>query len=32
VKLKEGFQLYDSSICMIRSSISPDELKVPKYF
>jgi N-acetylglutamate synthase-like GNAT family acetyltransferase len=32
VKLKEELQLYDSSICMIRSSISAAELEIPKYF
>ena len=32
VKLKEELQPYDSSICMIRSSISPDQIETPRYF
>ncbi|MFG1483949.1 GNAT family N-acetyltransferase [Halobacteriovorax sp. HFRX-2_2] len=32
VKVKKKLQLYSSSTCMIRSSISSDKFKVPKYF
>jgi N-acetylglutamate synthase-like GNAT family acetyltransferase len=32
VKLKKELQLYDSSTCMIRSSISSDDFEAPKYF